>query len=74
MKLNTVNVTEYADNTVLGITSFSNDEEGIKEAEAHFSALAKEQGVEDSELDAFIEDGYYEQGDYQLFLNSCVII
>jgi hypothetical protein len=59
---------------VLGITSFSNDEEGIKEAEAHFSALAKEQGVEDSELDAFIEDGYYEQGDYQLFLNSCVII
>lgn len=68
MKLNTVNVIEYADNTVLGITSFSNDEEGIKEAEAHFSALAKEQGVEEGELNAFVEEGYYEQGDYQLFV------
>jgi len=69
MKVNTVNVVEYNDDTILGITSFSDDEEGNKEAEDIFKRCAKENGATDEDLEAFIlEDGLYETGGYQLFL------
>jgi len=68
MKVDTVNVIEYADDTILGVTSFSEDDEGNKEAEAHFSKIAKEHGATEEDVDSFIEDGYHEQGTYQLFL------
>ena len=70
MKVDTINVVEYADDSLLGVTSFSNDEAGSIEAEAHFRAVAKENTPEvtDEEMASFVEEGYHEQGDYQLFL------
>ena len=70
MKLNTVNVVEYADDAVLGVKSFSGDEAGIKEAEECFKVCIKENGenITDEEMDVCLEDGYFEQGEYQVFL------
>jgi len=69
-KLRTVNVIEYADDTVIRVSSFSEDAEGNAEAEAVFKACVKENGdnVTDEELSSFVEDGMYEQGSYQAFL------
>jgi len=70
MKINTVNVIEYANDAILSVDSFSNDEEGIKEAEEHFKAVIKELGdkITDEEAESFIEDGYFEQSEFQVFL------
>lgn len=70
MKINTINVTEIGDESVLGIRSFSIDEEGIKEAEELFRECVKENGnnLTDEEVEAFIIDRYFEQGNYQVFL------
>ena len=70
MKINTVNIIEYADDDLLGLTSFSEDQKGNQEAEAHFKSVIKEYDskVTEEELETFVEDGYYEQGTYQAFL------
>lgn len=70
MKVNTVNVIEYADDAVFGIKSFSNDPEGIKEAEECFKEVIREHGdnVTEEEAENYIEDGWFEQGNYQVFL------
>ena len=70
MKVNTINVTEMADDAILGITSFSTDEEGKAEAEERFRFCVKENGenVTDEEIEDCIEDGYFEQGNYQVFI------
>jgi len=67
-KINTVNVIEMVDDDLLGITSFTDDEDGNKEAEARFHQCAIEHGCSDEDVESFIEDGYFEQGTYQLFL------
>ena len=63
-----VNVIEYVEDDITGVTSFSSDQAGNKEAEEHFAACAKENGALDEDIESFIEDGYFEQGNYQLFL------
>ena len=70
MKLKSINVTELADESVIGVHSFSTDEEGVKEAEECFKAVVKENGVDvtEQEMEEHIEDGYFEQGSYQVFL------
>lgn len=68
MKLNTVNIIEYNDDTVLGIHSFSDDPEGNTQAEEHFSKILKEQEVSQEDIDFSLEEDYYEQGEYQLFI------
>ena len=69
-KIQTVNIIEYAGDDLIGIHSFSETPEGNQDAEAWFKDVVKENGssVSDDEMEAFLEDGYYEQGDYQLFL------
>ena len=69
-KINTVNVIEMADDDLLSITSFTDDEAGNKEAEARFQICAQENGCDPKE--SFIEDGYFEQGNYQLFISHSV--
>jgi hypothetical protein len=71
MKLETVNVIEYADDDLLGISSFDNTPEGNAEAEARFKATLVELGdsLSDEDISSFVEDGYWEQGSYQLFLS-----
>lgn len=70
MKLETVNVVEIASDSLVGVQSFSKDEAGIKEAEDTFKSVITENGdnVTDEEMTGFVTDGYFEQGDYQLFL------
>ena len=70
MKVNTVNVIEYAGDTLLGVVSFDNTPEGNQEAEEHYKKIILEHCVDcnEAELSSFIEDGYFEQGDYQIFI------
>ena len=68
MQVKTVNVIEYADDDISGVTSFEDNAEGNAEAEARFRQCATENGCQEIDLDSFVEDGYYEQGTYQLFL------
>lgn len=68
MKLATVNVIEYFNGTVNTVTAFTDDPAGNAEAELLFEKCAKENGMEKADTDACLEDGLFEQGDYQVFL------
>jgi hypothetical protein len=69
MKLQTVNVIEYRADAILSIQSFTDNEEGNKEAEEVFESIMRERnGVVDEDVEVSLEDGWYEEGDYQLFL------
>ena len=69
MKLSTVNVIEYVDDSVIGVSSFTDDEEGNKEASNLFGRCAKANGATDKDLkDYALEDGMYECGTYQVFI------
>ena len=71
MKIATVNVVEIADDSIIGIRSFSDNEEGNKEAETLFVECVKENGdnISDEEMEVFIEDGYFEQGSYLVVIS-----
>ena len=75
MKLNTINVIEYAGDAVLGVHSFSDNAEGVKEAEERYAAIILEhQGdATESEMDIYFEDGWFEQDDYQVFLTHSTL-
>ena len=66
--IETINVIEMADEEVLGLKSYDQNPEGKTEAKKLFKALAMEQGAEETEMDDFYFEGYYESGSYQLFL------
>ena len=68
-KLNTVNVVEVAGGVVNSIRSFSDDEEGNKEAEALFKSVALENGANEEDVNSYIENGHFEKDDYDLLLN-----
>jgi len=69
MKIATVNVVEYADDDLISITSFEETSDGNIEAEEHFKAVLKDNGVPKEDIDSFTEEGYWEQGTYQVFLS-----
>jgi len=75
MKLNTINVIEYVKDAVVGIHSFSNDEAGVEEAEVCFYDVVKENGdnLLDEEIYGFVDEMYFEQGDYQVFLTRSTL-
>ena len=71
MELSTVNVIEYADGAVLSVRSFNDNGKGNKEAEKLFKSIIEardDKEVTPALIDAYTEDGIYEDGDYQLFL------
>lgn len=74
MKLFTVNVTEYKSDTITEVHSFSNDGVGIQEAEDQFKTSVKAHGdnITDEEMEMFCEDGYFENGDFQVFINHSI--
>jgi hypothetical protein len=64
MKLNTVNVIEFVDDTISSVRSFSDDAQGNAEAEQLFRQIANEQEKSDDEplfseedIEAGIDDG-----------------
>jgi hypothetical protein len=71
MRLSTVNVIEYADDAVLSIRSFNDNEKGNKKAEKLFKSIMKERdddAITEEDIEACIENGYYDEGNYGLFL------
>jgi hypothetical protein len=70
VKLQTVNVVESVDSTLSAIHSFSEDEEGNKEAEALFTKIAKENGFDDEDVEFGLEEGELTLDDtnYALFI------
>jgi hypothetical protein len=69
MKIDTVNVIEMNDNDLISVQSFEESESGNKEAEVAFSKLALSKGSTQDEMEVWLEDGYYETGNFQLFLS-----
>lgn len=73
MAMKIINVTEVINASVENLTSFviANDSEETKkveEAEQYFRELAKQNGAGDSEMEDFVENGYYCQDGYSVFL------
>ena len=70
MKIPTVNVVEYVNNSILRIHSFTEDKSGNKEAEEVYLSIIKEHEPDASnhEIEMFLEYSYYRQGNYQAFL------
>jgi len=68
MQIESVNVIEYTGGAVVSVRSFSEDKEGKKEAKAFFEKVAKDNGMDDTDIDTCLEEGLYEEGDYQVFL------
>ena len=76
MTLDTVNVIEYDDDTILQIASFSEDKPRIKEAEDLFTKCIKENcsleetdELDENAINDCISDGYFKTGSYQVFLS-----
>lgn len=69
MKINSVNVVECKNGVLERVQSFSDDAEGISEAEKVFSEILKERGEDEETIEACLDDGIYESSDYQLFLS-----
>ena len=66
---NTVNVIEERDGVVERLWSWEDDEEGSKEAERVFSGILNENpGMSEDDIDACLEDGSFEEGNYRLLL------
>lgn len=73
-----VNVIELNDNVVMGIDTFvmpdnvaphSKEEQDIVDiAEKLFARIAKENGMEDDDLEACLDDGYYELDTFKVVL------
>lgn len=51
----------------MSIHAFSGDKEGSKDAEALFVKVARGNGMDNTDLDTCIEEGLFEEGDYQIF-------
>ena len=70
MQIRTAAIIEYKEDDIMKVLTFSHDAEGIEEAKNSFKNIISENDtdVTVNELKAFVEDGYYEQGEYQLFL------
>lgn len=67
-KLNTVNVVEVAGGVVNSIRSFTNDEEGVEEAESIFKKIALENGAKENDLECHLDDGIFTIDDYDLIM------
>lgn len=70
MKLYTVNIIEWCDDTIQQIVSFSDDKAGNKAAEKLFRKCALENGggKDNKELGWCVENGYYDCASYHLHL------
>lgn len=64
MKVATVNVIEMVCDDIINLVSFSDDDDGNKEAEETFTNVIRENGAELNEVDACLENGFYVNNDY----------
>ena len=68
--MQTVNVIEYKADTVISLRAWNEDTEGNEIASNTFKDIIKEcdPDVPKAEIKDMLDEGFYEQGDYQLFL------
>lgn len=66
MKLETINVVELVDGKILGIASFTNDENGKKQSFEHFMAIAKESEISEKSFDICFKEREFELGNYKV--------
>lgn len=69
-KIDTVNIVEMAGDDLIGVTSHDESKEGNQQAEELFRNILTEHlnGPDAKDIDSFVEDGYWGQGTYQVFL------
>lgn len=77
MKVDTVNVIEYVGDSVFSVNSFMNsnlDSEANMEAEECFKKriLEIQPDATEDELEVYCEDGWFEEGDVQVFLTHSI--
>lgn len=71
MRLKTVNVIAYSDDTISGMRSWSEDKSGNRAAEAEFKKMVKlYAGSTPEDISEWIDGGYWESDDgyYKVFL------
>lgn len=67
--INTVNVVEFSDDNIIGLTSLPDTPEGNEEANKRFKSIANEnETFEEEELEAALDDGVIEEGTWKLVL------
>jgi hypothetical protein len=68
MKKKIINVVEVLDNKIVQLVSFiiidTNEKEIISKAELLFSKIAIENGAKENDMESYIEDGYYDDGEF----------
>lgn len=74
-----VNIIEMADGEITGIDTFvipegiiphsKKENEIVAIAEKLFATIAKENGMDEDEKEACIEDGFYESGSYKVLIH-----
>jgi hypothetical protein len=76
MKLQTVNILELEGGNFVALRSFTDDVEGNKEAETYFLQVVTNlnNGIPatDEDNNVLVEDGIYENGDYQVLLTHSI--
>jgi len=68
MKVDTVNVIEYKEDTVENLFAFTNNEDGNSQAEEMFKTLATSHGCPDCDVESYVEDGHYTQNGWGVML------
>lgn len=67
-EISTVNVLECVDGSPIGIRSFTDNDDGNKDAERVFEEFALQNGAKKKDLDDYLDDGVYEASNYSVFL------
>jgi hypothetical protein len=67
-EVQTVNIVQMDKDDLKEVRSFEDNPSGNEQAEAVFSEYAMNKGALAEEVTSFVEDGYYETEEYQLFL------
>lgn len=67
-KIATVNVIKKTGQYNLNIVSFKDNEKGNEEAELHFKAILKDLCLNIFNIDYFVKEGLYYNGDYAVYI------
>lgn len=70
MKLNTLNVVEMRYDDLVAVHAYFNTDEGAVDADEKFCELIQIDGATNDEVDVFLEECFYENGPYQVFLKT----
>jgi hypothetical protein len=64
----TINVVEYSEGAIQQLLAYEDTDMGKTKAEEMFVHLATGNGMDKADTEDCLDDGIFEQGDYQVFL------